>query len=115
MVTNSTSQIIAENTVGLVLLVLEDEGEVLSDFDIKVKCQDLGANKVKVSGCYTVNAYDLNNEIEGYIESVETIYQWSDFSFVIDDITETRKMYDLVYSELDYMCREYAENTKNKN
>ena len=114
MVTFSISQMIAENTVGLVLLVLEDEGEVLSDFDIKFEYQDLGANKVKVSGCYTVNAYDLNNEIEGYIESIQTMYRWSDFSFVIDDITETRKMYDLVYSELDDMCREYAENTKHK-
>ena len=115
MVTNSISQMIAENTVGLVLLVLEDEGEVLSDFDIKFEYQDLGTNKVKVSGCYTVNAYDLNNEIEGYVESIETIYQWSDFSFVINDITETRKMYDLVYSELDYMCRQYGDNTKHKN
>ena len=114
MVTNSTSTLIAENTVNLVSLILEDEGSVLSDYEVKFNYEDLGGNRVKVYGCYTVNAYYLNNEIDGYIESIEKIYQWSDFSFVIDDITETRKMYDLVYDELDFMCRTYTNNIKNK-
>ena len=115
MVTNNTSTLIAENTVKLVSLILEDEGSVLSNYEVKFNYEDLGGNKVRVYGCYTVNSYDLNNVIEGCIESIETIYQWSDFSFVIDDITETRKMYNFVYDELDFMCRQYAKNIKHKN